>query len=154
MPNLVAGDKAPSFALPDQDGEAVSLDGYTGKRVVVYFYPKDDTTGCTKEACQFTDLFADFSKAGVDVLGISADDAESHQAFRAKYGLKVRLLTDADRSTMENYGAWGERVRDGQTSLGVIRSTFLIGPDGDVESAWYNVTPDGHAAEVLEALTN
>jgi len=152
MANLAQGDKAPEFALPDQDGQAVSLADFAGRRVVVYFYPRDDTPGCTKEACQFNDLLADFSKAEVDILGISADDAESHQAFREKYGLNVRLLTDGDRSIMEGYGAWGERVRDGQTSIGVIRSTFLVGPDGEIESAWYNVNPDGHPAEVLAAL--
>jgi thioredoxin-dependent peroxiredoxin len=154
MANLAAGDVAPNFALPDQDGATVSLNDFTGRRVVVYFYPRDDTPGCTKEACQFNDLLADFERSGADILGISADDAASHQAFRDKYALNVRLLTDTDRSTMESYGAWGERTRDGQTSMGVIRSTFLVGPDGKIESAWYNVNPDGHPAEVLAALAS
>jgi peroxiredoxin Q/BCP len=154
MANLAAGDVAPNFALPDQDGATVSLNDFMGRRVVVYFYPRDDTPGCTKEACQFNDLLADFERSGADILGISADDAASHQAFRDKYALNVRLLTDTDRSTMESYGAWGERTRDGQTSMGVIRSTFLVGPDGKIESAWYNVNPDGHPAEVLAALAS
>jgi peroxiredoxin Q/BCP len=152
MANLAKGDPAPDFALPDHDGTPVSLGQFASRRVVVYFYPKDDTTGCTKEACQFNDLLAEFSKADVDILGISPDDADSHQAFRDKYSLNVRLLTDNDHAVMENYGAWGERVRDGKTSLGVLRSTFLVGPDGVLESVWYNVNPDGHPAEVLAAL--
>jgi peroxiredoxin Q/BCP len=120
--------------------------------VVVYFYPKDDTPGCTLEACQFNDLLSDFSNSSVDVLGISADDADSHQAFRAKFGLNVSLLSDPDRSVMEAYGAWGERVRNGETSVGVIRSTFIVGPDSEILSTWYNVTPDGHPLEVRAAL--
>src|SRR5258708_1933535 len=106
MAKLNAGDVAPAFDLPDEHGKVVSLGGYKGRRVVVYFYPKDDTPGCTKEACQFTDLFPDFSGAGVEVIGISADSAAAHQKFRAKYDLKVTLLTDADHSVMESYGAW------------------------------------------------
>jgi thioredoxin-dependent peroxiredoxin len=152
MATLAEGDRAPDFALADHDGTPVSLADFAGRRVVVYFYPRDDTPGCTKEACQFNDLLADFSRSGIDVVGISADDAASHQAFREKYGLNVRLLTDADHATMEDYGAWGERVRDGQTTIGVIRSTFVVGPDGAIDSAWYNVNPDGHPAEVLAAL--
>jgi peroxiredoxin Q/BCP len=152
MTTLQAGDAAPGFTLSDQDGGSVSLKDFAGRRVVVYFYPKDDTPGCTKEACQFNDLLSEFSKIDVDIVGISADDATSHQAFREKYGLNVRLLSDPDRSTMTAYGAWGERTRDGQVSVGVIRSTFLVGSDGNIEHAWYNVNPDGHPAEILSAL--
>jgi thioredoxin-dependent peroxiredoxin len=152
MANLASGDEAPAFALPDHDGAPVSLEDFASRRVVVYFYPKDDTTGCTKEACQFNDLLGDFAKLDVDILGISPDDADSHQAFRGKYGLNVRLLTDTDHGVMERYGAWGERVRDGQTTYGVLRSTFLVGPGGTIEQAWYQVNPDGHPAEVLAAL--
>jgi len=115
----------------------------------VYFYPKDDTPGCTTEACQFTDNFPQFEMLGVPVLGVSRDDAAAHQAFRKKYGLRVRLLSDADRKAHDAYGAWGERPGRGE---GVIRSTFLIGSDGRVEKAWYSVKPDGHALEVLSAL--
>src|SRR5580692_5221662 len=118
MAQIQVGDKAPSFTLPGEDGTMTSLADFAGRRVVVYFYPKDDTPGCTKEACQFNDLLSDFSKSDVDVVGISADDAESHMAFRQKYGLNVRLLSDLDRSVMESYGAWGERERNGETIMG------------------------------------
>lgn len=152
MATLAQGDKAPEFALLDQDGVSVSVEALKGRRFVVYFYPRDDTPGCTKEACQFNDLLADFSNSGVEILGVSADDASSHQSFREKYSLNVRLLTDENHSVMESYGAWGERARDGQTTIGVIRSTFVVGADGTIEHAWYNVVPDGHPAEVLAAL--
>jgi peroxiredoxin Q/BCP len=152
MADLAVGDTAPEFSLPDHDGTTVSLSDFAGRRVVVYFYPRDDTPGCTREACQFNDLLSDFSESGVDILGISPDDAASHQAFREKYSLNVRLLTDVGHATLEAYGAWGERVRDGKTTMGVLRSTFLVGPDGVLEAVWYNVVPDGHPAEVLAAL--
>lgn len=120
-----------------------------GKRYVLYFYPEDDTPGCTKEACQFNDGLADFDGAGVPVIGVSRDDAGSHQSFRAKYGLRCPLATDADRSAHAAFGAWGERPGRGD---GVIRSTFLIGADGRIERAWYGVRADGHAKQVLAAL--
>ena len=152
MGKLAAGDKAPSFTLPDQDGKDVSLADFAGNPVVVYFYPKDDTPGCTKEACQFNDNLRAFSKAKVPVVGISADSAEKHQAFRSKYGLKFSLLTDKDHSVGEAYGAWGEKTLYGKKSIGVIRSTFLIGPDGKVLRPWYHVKADGHADKVLAEL--
>lgn len=152
MAKLNTGDVAPTFDLPDEHGNRVSLADHAGRRVVVYFYPRDDTPGCTKEACQFTDLFADFSGIGVEVLGISADSAAAHQKFRAKYDLKITLLTDADHSVMEAYGAWGEKKNYGKSYMGIIRSTFLIGADGRIEHAWYNVRADGHAKAVLDAL--
>jgi thioredoxin-dependent peroxiredoxin len=150
--HLKVGDTAPGFTLPDEDGNSVSLSDFAGRRVVVYFYPADDTPGCTKEACQFNDLLPDFSGVGAEVLGISKDGANSHQKFRAKYGLNFHLLTDADRSVMAEYGAFGEKVSYGKTTMGVIRSTFVVGPDGKVEGAWYNVKADGHAPKVLSAL--
>jgi len=152
MGKLAAGDKAPAFTLPDQDGKPVSLKGLAGRQVVVYFYPRDDTPGCTKEACQFNDNLQAFKKAKVPVLGISADTAAKHQAFRAKYGLKFPLLTDADHSVGEAFGAWGEKTLYGKKSIGVIRSTFLIAADGTVQRPWYHVKADGHAAKVLEEL--
>ncbi len=151
MAKLAAGDKAPAFSLPDQDGTTVSLKDFAGQSVVVYFYPRDDTPGCTKEACQFNDNLTAFSRAGVKVVGISADSAAAHQKFRAKYGLTFPLLTDADRSVMTAYGAYGEKMLYGKKTVGVIRSTFLVGPDGTVTRAWYSVKADGHAAKVLEA---
>ena len=146
---LKPGDQAPEFSLPDEEGKVVSNTELKGKPYVVYFYPKDDTPGCTTEACQFTDNFPQFEMLGVPVLGISRDDAAAHQAFRKKYGLRVRLLSDSDRKTHDAYGAWGERPGRGE---GVIRSTFLIGSDGRVEKSWYSVKPDGHALEVLSVL--
>ncbi len=153
MGKLAPGDKAPDFTLPDQDGKPVSLRDFAGKPVVVYFYPKDDTPGCTKEACQFNDNLQAFKKAKVPVLGISADTAAKHKAFRAKYGLKFPLLTDADHTVGEAYGAWGEKTLYGKKTIGVIRSTFLVAADGTIARAWYHVQADGHAAKVLEEVT-
>jgi peroxiredoxin Q/BCP len=152
MAKLEPGATAPSFSLPDQDEQLVSLDDLKGGKVVVYFYPKDDTPGCTKEACQFNDNLHAFQRAGVPVLGISADDAESHRRFREKYGLGFPLLSDPDHSVMDAYGAWGEKTSYGRTGLGVIRSTFLIDEQGRIERAWYNVKADGHAEKVLAEL--
>ena len=146
------GDKAPAFTLPDQDGKKVSLRDFAGHPVVVYFYPGDDTPGCTKEACQFNDNLRAFSRAKVAVLGISADSADKHRKFRTKYGLNFPLLTDADHTVGEAYGAWGEKTLYGKKSMGVIRSTFLVGADGKVARAWYHVKADGHAAKVLAEL--
>jgi peroxiredoxin Q/BCP len=153
MGKLDAGDRAPAFALPDQDGTTVSLDQFAGRQVVLYFYPRDDTPGCTKEACQFNDNLQAFSRAEVQVLGVSADTAAKHQKFRDKYGLTFPLLTDADHAVGEAYGAWGEKTLYGKKTIGVIRSTFLIGPDGTIQRAWYHVKADGHAAKVLEEVT-
>ena len=153
MPQLEAGAAAPSFSLPDQDGKTVSLDDFKGSKVIVYFYPKDDTPGCTKEACQFNDNMHAFQRAGVPVVGISADDAASHRAFREKYGLRFPLLSDLDHSVMEAYGAWGEKTMYGKTSMGVLRSTFLVDEQGSLERAWYNVKADGHAAKVLAEVS-
>ena len=152
MGKLDIGDKAPTFTLPDQDGRDVSLADFAGRRVVVYFYPRDDTPGCTKEACQFNDNLAAFTKAKVPVLGISADTAAKHQKFREKYGLTFPLLTDADHAVGEAYGAWGEKTMYGKKTIGVIRSTFLIAEDGTIARAWYHVKADGHAAKVLEEV--
>ena len=152
MGKLDSGDTAPAFTLPDQDGKDVSLADFAGQQVVVYFYPRDDTPGCTKEACQFNDNLAAFKKARVPVLGISADTAAKHQKFRAKYGLTFPLLTDADHSVGEAFGAWGEKTMYGKKTIGVIRSTFLVAADGTIARAWYHVKADGHAAKVLEEI--
>jgi peroxiredoxin Q/BCP len=149
MAKLEQGAPAPRFSLPDQDGRLVSLDDLEGKKAVVYFYPKDDTPGCTTEACQFNDNLHGFQGVGIPVLGISADDAESHRKFREKYGLRFPLLSDPGHQVMEAYGAWGEKTSYGRTSIGVIRSTFLIDEQGRIEHAWYNVKADGHAEKVL-----
>jgi thioredoxin-dependent peroxiredoxin len=146
---LKPGDEAPPFALPDEHGKVVSSDSLKGKTYFLYFYPKDDTPGCTVEACQLNDNLMQFKTLGVPVLGVSRDDAASHQAFQKKYGLNFELLTDADRTVHDAYGAWGERPGRGE---GVIRSSFLIGPDGKIQRSWYFVKPDGHALEVLKEL--
>ena len=152
MPKLQPGDPAPAFTLPDQDGKTVSLGDFKGEKVLVYFYPRDDTPGCTKEACQFNDNLQALRQAKVPVIGISADSAASHVKFRNKYGLQFPLLTDADRKVMEQFGAYGQKMMYGKPVTGVIRSTFLIGGDGKVEKVWYSVKADGHAAQVLQSL--
>ena len=150
MARLEAGTKAPAFTLTNEDGEKVSLKDFAGQAVVVYFYPADDTPGCTKEACQFNDNLKTFASAGITVLGVSPDGAEKHTKFRSKYGLTFSLLSDPTHVTMEKYGAWGEKNMYGKKTVGTIRSTFLIGTDGKIKRAWYNVRADGHAAKVLE----
>jgi len=152
MAKLQPGDPAPQFTLPDQDGKDVSLSDFKTQKVLVYFYPKDDTPGCTREACQFNDNLQAFQQARVPVIGISADSAASHVKFRNKYGLQFPLLTDASRQVMEQFGAYGEKMMYGKPVTGVIRSTFLIDASGNIEKAWYNVKADGHAAQVLSAL--
>ena len=154
MARLETGDKAPAFTLKDQDGKTVKLSDFKGSKVVVYFYPKDDTPGCTKEACQFSENLTAFRKAGVTVLGISADSLEKHQAFREKYGLTLPLLSDPERKVMEAYGAYGEKMMYGKKVVGVIRSTFIIDGKGKIERTWYSVKADGHAAKVLEAVSD
>ncbi len=152
MAKLEAGTTAPTFSLPDQDESDVSLADFAGKRVILYFYPKDDTPGCTKEACQFNENLSAFARSGATILGVSADKATKHQAFREKYGLTFPLLTDADHAVGEAYGAWGEKMMYGKKVIGVIRSTFLIDTDGTIARAWYSVKADGHAAKVLAEL--
>ncbi len=152
MARLETGAKAPSFTLTDQRGNKVSLRDYLGKWVVVYFYPADDTPGCTKEACQFNDNLRSFNRADAAVLGISPDGTDSHAKFAKKFGLTFPLLSDEQRTVMEKYGAYGEKTLYGKKTVGVIRSTFLVDPKGKVERAWYSVKADGHAAKVLEAL--
>jgi peroxiredoxin Q/BCP len=146
------GGKAPAFTLPNENGSPVSLADFAGSWVVLYFYPKDDTPGCTTEACEFTDGIKAFEKLDAVVLGCSADTPESHRRFIAKHGLEVTLLSDANRSVMKTYGAWGEKTMYGRTTTGVIRSTVLIGPDGTVAYHWPNVKAAGHAEKVREKL--
>ena len=153
MARLEAGQAAPTFTLTDHDGTEVSLGDFKGRKVIVYFYPKDDTPGCTKEACQFNENLAAFAAADVAVVGISPDGAEKHTKFREKYQLALPLLSDPDKSVMEAYGAFGEKMMYGKKVMGVIRSTFLIDEKGKVERAWYSVKADGHAAKVLEVVT-
>ena len=146
------GQKAPAFTLPAADGTKVRLSDLLGSPVVVYFYPKDDTPGCTREACAFRDRHSELRAAGVVLLGISADGVESHAKFRDKYDLNFPLLSDADHKVAEKYGAWREKNMYGKKSMGIQRSTFLIDADGRVAKVWKRVQVDGHDAPVLAAV--
>lgn len=146
------GSKAPAFSLKDQSGATVKLSDLKGKLVVLYFYPKDDTSGCTKEACAFRDEHTVLQKRGAVVLGVSPDDEKRHQKFRAKYELPFQLLVDADHAVAEKYGAWGEKSMYGRKYFGIVRSTFLIDRDGKVAKVWPKVKVEGHVEEVLDAI--
>jgi peroxiredoxin Q/BCP len=154
VPRLEIGAKAPTFTLPNQAGKTVSMKDFAGERFVMYFYPADDTPGCTKEACQFNDGLSAFRKLGVKIVGVSPDSAAKHVAFRKKYGLSFDLLSDPEKKVMTSYGAYGEKMMYGKKVNGVIRSTFVIGPTGKIEHAWYGVRADGHADKVLARLTS
>ncbi len=144
--------KAPAFSLKATDGTTVKLSDFKGKTVVLYFYPKDDTPGCTKEACAFRDRLAEIQALGAVVLGVSADDVAKHVAFTEKYSLNFPLLADVDHSVCEKYGVWREKNMYGKVSMGIQRSTYIIGPDGKVAKLWKKVSVDGHDEQVLEAL--
>lgn len=146
------GDKAPAFSLPRDGGKTVKLGDFKGKPVVVYFYPKDDTSSCTKEAVGFSETIDAFHEAGAEVIGVSPDSVKSHDKFRNKYGLKVILLADEEKQAIEAYGVWAEKKMYGKSYMGVERSTFLIGPDGKIKRAWRAVKVPGHVDEVLEAV--
>ena len=153
MAAIKEGKAAPAFTLEDANGKKVSLEDFAGKNVILYFYPKDDTPGCTKEACGFRDSWKDIQKANAIVLGVSADGGESHQKFIAKYKLPFPLLSDPDRKTMKTYGAYGEKMMYGKKTVGVIRSTVLIGKDGKVRKHWARVAnAEKHPDQVLAAL--
>jgi peroxiredoxin Q/BCP len=151
---LSPGDDAPSFSLPADDGSTVSLADLAGSRAVIYFYPKDDTPGCTKQACALRDAQADFDAIGASVFGVSPDSPESHAKFRDKYALGFRLLADEDHSMAEAYGAWGEKTNYGKTSMGIIRSAFVIDEHGKIVLAKYNVKPEATAPGALAALAS
>lgn len=150
---IAEGKAAPEFALNDAAGKPVSLASFRGKDVVLYFYPRDDTPGCTKEACGFRDAWKELQELGVVVIGVSADSAESHQKFIRKYNLPFLLLTDPDYKVMKKYGAYGEKTMYGKKTVGVIRSTVWIGPDGKVKKHWAKVAnAEKHPAQVLAAI--
>lgn len=150
---LQAGDRAPEFSLPDADMERVkSADLLQDSTIVLCFYPKDDTPGCTMEAIEFTDLQPEFETCGATIVGISRDTCASHGAFRDKYGLTMRLLADTDSEVCEAYGVLREKQKNGQLLLGIARTTFIIGQDGIIQHALYDVVPKGHAQRVLELL--
>jgi peroxiredoxin Q/BCP len=150
---IVEGKAAPAFTLTDGDGNKVSLKDFKGKDLIVYFYPRDDTPGCTKEACGFRDAWGEFQALGAAIVGVSPDHGASHQKFRKKYGLPFTLLSDPSKAMMQAYGAWGEKSLYGKSVTGVIRSTIWIGPDGKVVKHWKRVPKaDTHPAQVLSAL--
>jgi thioredoxin-dependent peroxiredoxin len=151
---LSPGDPAPAFELPADDGSTVSLADLKGSRAVIYFYPKDDTPGCTAQACSLRDAKADFDAIGASVFGVSPDSPASHARFRDKYALGFRLLADQDHTVAEAYGAWGEKKNYGKTSMGIIRSAFVVDEDGKIVLAKYNVKPDATAPGALAALAS
>ncbi len=152
MSTPMVGDPAPGIALDDENGTLHRLADRRGSWTVIYFYPEDDTPGCTTEACEFRDLNPDITGIGAEVWGVSPDGAGSHAAFRAKFGLPFTLLSDEDHAVAEAYGAWREKVNYGRTYMGIVRSSFLVGPDGRVAAAWPKVKAEGHAAQVLAAI--
>jgi thioredoxin-dependent peroxiredoxin len=149
---LAPGDEAPDFTLPDADGNKVSLSSFRGQRVIIYFYPAAMTPGCTKQACDFRDSLASLAAAGLAVIGISPDSPAKLAKFREKEALNFPLLSDADRSVLSAYGAYGEKMMYGKTTIGVIRSTFVVGPDGRLEQAQYGVKATGHVARLRKEL--
>ncbi len=150
---LKAGEKAVNFVLKTTDDKEVSLSDFKGKKIVLYFYPKDDTPGCTKEACGFRDVYDYILEAGAVVVGISPVGEKSHDKFRNKYNLPFYLLSDEDHKVSEAYGAWGERKMYGKTYMGIIRSTFIIDEEMVIQKVFQKVSPEGHAEEVLDLLT-
>ncbi|HQR18841.1 MAG TPA: thioredoxin-dependent thiol peroxidase [Gemmatimonadales bacterium] len=152
MSLLAEGARAPAFRLPSDSGETVALRDFVGRHVVLYFYPKDDTSGCTTEACGFRDSWARVRKAGAEVLGVSPDGPASHARFRKTYALPFPLLADEDHAVATAYGVWGRKQMYGRSYFGILRTTYLIGPTGRIEKVFPRVRPAGHAAEVLAAL--
>jgi len=148
--DITRGSKAPAFELPDQDGSSVSSKALKGKPYILYFYPKDDTTGCTIEACDFRDSAAGFAGAGVRVIGVSPDSVASHDKFRSKYGLKFTLLADAERELCKAYGVWALKKNYGKEYMGIVRSTFFVDANGVVQRAWRGIKAKGHVAKVLD----
>ena len=152
MALLEAGTPAPDFSLSDKDGNTVTLSSLRGKKVVLYFYPRDNTPGCTRQACAFAGAYGEFRKLDVTVIGISRDSVASHQKFAEKHSLPFILLSDPERKAIEAYGVWQEKKNYGKVSMGVVRSTFIIGEDGIIEKVMPKVKPDTNAGEILEYL--
>lgn len=149
---LNIGDKAPEFTLKDKDGKTVSLSDFAGKKVVLYFYPKDNTPGCTRQACAFAGLYGEFQKKGVEVIGISRDSAAFHSRFAEKHALPFILLSDPELTAIQAYGVWQEKKMYGKTTMGVVRTTFLIDEQGRIQRVMPKVKPDTNAAEILAQL--
>jgi peroxiredoxin Q/BCP len=153
MALLEVGDKAPAFTATYQDGRKVKLSDFKGRKVVLYFYPKDDTPGCTTEACGIRDSYAEFERRGVAVLGVSTDSEASHRKFVDKFDLPFTLLADTDKAIVEAYGVWGEKKLYGRAYMGTLRVTYLIDEKGRIEAVWPKVSPKTHAADILARLT-
>ena len=152
MALLEAGTPAPDLSLPDKDGNTVTLSSFRGSKVVLYFYPRDNTPGCTRQACAFAGAYSEFKSLGVTVIGISRDSVSSHVKFAEKHSLPFILLSDPDRKAIEAYGVWQEKKNYGKVSMGVVRSTFIINEEGIIEKTMPKVKPDTNAAEILEYL--
>lgn len=148
---LAVGSKAPAFALPSDDGGVISLADFKGRKLVLYFYPRADTPGCTRESIEFSKLKREFNRVDTDIVGVSADPVKAQDAFKKKHNLAIPLLSDPTHAMLQDYGAWGKKSMYGKLFMGVIRSTYLIGPDGRIARIWPKVKVDGHAAEVLDA---
>lgn len=149
---LAIGDKAPSFKLKNQDGKTISLSDLKGKPVVLYFYPKDDTSGCTKEACNFRDEFPKFGKMKAEIIGVSADSIESHKKFANKYNLPFNLLSDENKEVLEKYGVWQEKSMYGRKYMGIVRTTFIIDSTGKIRKIFPKVKVENHNKKVMDAL--
>lgn len=149
---LAIGDLAPAFTLQDQNGKQVSLSDFLGQRVVLYFYPKDNTPGCTRQACAFGGLYDEFKKKGVEVIGVSRDSVKSHAGFAERQGLPFILLSDPDRTAIEAYGVWQEKKQYGKVSMGIVRTTYLIDEEGKIAAVMPRVKPDTNAQEILDKL--
>jgi peroxiredoxin Q/BCP len=153
MAEIKVGMQAPQFTLPDENGTPHSLSDYRGKIVVLYFYPKDDTSGCTTEACNFRDDYSAYEREDVVILGVSADDEQSHLKFKAKYDLPFTLLADTGKEVVNQYGVWGKKKMYGKEYMGIFRTTFIIDNNGKIAKIFENVKPASHSSEVLEAIT-
>ena len=149
---LKVGDKAPEFTLEDKDANKVSLSDFKGSKIVLYFYPKDNTSGCTRQACAFAGLYSEFEKKGVKVIGVSRDSVSSHQKFASNYNLPFILLSDPELSAIKDYGVWQEKKLYGKISMGVVRTTFIIDKEGNIEKIMPKVKPDTNASEILSEL--
>lgn len=154
MPELKEGDLAPSIKAVDQNGELITLDDYRGKKIVLYFYPKDNTPGCTAEACDLRDNYSQFIERGFEVIGVSADSEKSHQKFIAKYDLPFRLISDVDKKVLQDYGAWGQKKLYGKSYLGVLRKTFIIDENGYVEKIIEKVKTKEHSTQIFTELSH
>jgi thioredoxin-dependent peroxiredoxin len=152
MGNLKVGDIAPDFTAKNQEGQTISLSGYKGKKVVLYFYPKDDTPGCTAEACNLRDNYSDLLNRGYEVIGVSPDNEKSHVKFKSKYNLPFNLIADAEKSILKSYGAWGLKSMYGKEYEGVLRTTYIIGEDGKIEKVITKVDTKEHTRQILEEM--